>query len=255
MFARDPRYLNALDAVRSELAVPMIARGKLVGVIDVQSTRLDAYGARPRAAPPHREPRRSVHRQRAALPPCRAPEPNTQDPGARLAGIQLDPAMSMSCWQDRQDHARPDCLRRIQRPAGGSRRAADPAHRFSLRYDQRVNVDNIPLGKGITGAAAESREAVRVNDTLADPRYIASHPEIRSEVAVPLIVQDRVVGVMDLESERIGYFTDDHVRMLTPARSADRQLGRERPAVRRAEPARAAHGGRISRPRESCSRC
>src|SRR5260370_6055901 len=39
----DPRYLNALDAVRSELAVPMLARGKLVGVIDVQSTRLRAY--------------------------------------------------------------------------------------------------------------------------------------------------------------------------------------------------------------------
>ncbi len=37
---QDPRYLNALDAVRSELAVPMMARGKLVGVIDLQSTRL-----------------------------------------------------------------------------------------------------------------------------------------------------------------------------------------------------------------------
>ena len=73
----------------------------------------------------------------------------------------------------------------------------------------------MPLGKGITGAAAESREVVRVHDTAKDPRYIASHPDIRSEVAVPLIVQDRVVGVMDLESDRVGYFTDDHVRTLT----------------------------------------
>ena len=39
----DPRYLNALDAVRSELAVPMLARNLLVGVIDVQSTRENAY--------------------------------------------------------------------------------------------------------------------------------------------------------------------------------------------------------------------
>ena len=54
-------------------------------------------------------------------------------------------------------------------------------------------------------------------DTLADPRYIESHPDIRSEVAVPLIVQDRVVGVMDLESERIGYFTEDHTRLLACA--------------------------------------
>ena len=35
---------------------------------------------------------------------------------------------------------------------------------------------------------------MRVHDTAADPRYIASHPDIRSEVAVPLIIQDRVVG-------------------------------------------------------------
>jgi phosphoserine phosphatase RsbU/P len=78
-----------------------------------------------------------------------------------------------------------------------------------------VNIDNIPLGKGITGAAATSREVVRVHDTTKDPRYIASHPDIRSEVAVPLVVQDRVVGVMDLESERVGFFTDDQVRTLT----------------------------------------
>src|ERR1700727_1996428 len=40
---QDPRYLNGLDAVRSELAVPMLARGTLVGVIDLQSTRVRAY--------------------------------------------------------------------------------------------------------------------------------------------------------------------------------------------------------------------
>ena len=45
----DPRYLPALDAVRSELAVPMLARGKLVGVIDLQSTRLNAYREQDRA--------------------------------------------------------------------------------------------------------------------------------------------------------------------------------------------------------------
>ena len=78
-----------------------------------------------------------------------------------------------------------------------------------------MNIDNVPLGKGLTGAAAEAREVVRVHDTAKDPRYIASHPDLRSEVAVPLILQDRVVGVMDLESNRVGYFSDDHVRTLT----------------------------------------
>jgi sigma-B regulation protein RsbU (phosphoserine phosphatase) len=87
-------------------------------------------------------------------------------------------------------------------------------HRFSMRYDQRVNLDNIPLGKGITGAAAMSRQTIRVDNTTEDPRYIASHPGIRSEMAVPLAVQDRVIGVLNLESERPGYFTEDHARTM-----------------------------------------
>ena len=45
----EPRYLHTLDAVRTELAVPMLARGKLVGVIDLQSTRVNAYSEYDRA--------------------------------------------------------------------------------------------------------------------------------------------------------------------------------------------------------------
>jgi sigma-B regulation protein RsbU (phosphoserine phosphatase) len=45
----DPRYLNGAEAVRTELAVPMIARRKLVGVIDMQSTRPNAFTAQDRA--------------------------------------------------------------------------------------------------------------------------------------------------------------------------------------------------------------
>jgi len=87
-------------------------------------------------------------------------------------------------------------------------------HRFSIRYDRRVNLDNIPVGRGITGASATSAKIVRVVDTMADPRYIASHPGIHSEIAVPLVVRHKVIGVMDLESERIGHFTSEHARTL-----------------------------------------
>ena len=73
----DPRYLNTVDAVRTELAVPMTARGKLVGVIDLQSTRVNAYTEYDRALlrliaarVAHR------HRQRAAVPPGGAAEPH-----------------------------------------------------------------------------------------------------------------------------------------------------------------------------------
>ncbi|HEY1215968.1 MAG TPA: SpoIIE family protein phosphatase, partial [Bryobacteraceae bacterium] len=86
---------------------------------------------------------------------------------------------------------------------------------FSQRYDQPGTIDNIEFGKGLTGAAAEARKVIRVADVTQDPRYIASHPDIRSEVAAPLILQDRVIGVLDLESTRYGFFTDEHIRALT----------------------------------------
>jgi phosphoserine phosphatase RsbU/P len=86
---------------------------------------------------------------------------------------------------------------------------------FTMRFDERAEVTTIPVGVGITGAAAESRQVIRVNNTLAEPRYLAVHSDIRSEIAVPLVLHDRVIGVMDLESERVGFFTEDHARILS----------------------------------------
>ena len=210
----DPRYLPALDAVQSELAVPMLARGKLVGVIDLQSTRLNAYREQDRSLVQLIASRVAVSIDNARLYRRVDRQNRTLKTLAHLS-TEFSSILDLD-----------ELLGKIARTTHGlvafdafSILLVDPdkkllRHRFSERYDQRVNLDNIPLGKGLTGAAAESREIVRVVDTLADPRYIASHPEIRSEIAVPLIVQDRVVGVMDLESERIGYFTEDHARLL-----------------------------------------
>lgn len=210
----DPRYLNALDAVQTELAVPMLARGKLVGVIDIQSTRANAYREQDRSLLQLIATRVAVSIDNARL----YRRVDRQNRTLRTLA-HLSQEFSSILALD-------ELLRKIAKTIYAlisfdafSILLVDPEvkvlrHRFSERYDKRVNLDNIPLGKGITGFAAESRETVRVVDTLADPRYIASHPDIRSEVAVPLVVQDRVVGVMDIESEKIGFFTEEHVRLL-----------------------------------------
>jgi phosphoserine phosphatase RsbU/P len=210
----DPRYLNALDAVRSELAMPMLARGKLVGVLDVQSTKVGAFSEQDRtllrliagrvaASIDNASLYRRVDRQNRTL---RTLAYLSQEFSSILDLDELLGKIAATIRAlinyDAFSIFLVDADKKVLR------------HRFSVRYDQRVNLDNIPLGKGITGAAAESRDTVRVVNTLEDPRYIASHPEIRSEMAVPLIVQDRVVGVLDVESERIGYFTEDHQRTL-----------------------------------------
>jgi len=210
----DPRYLNALDAVRSELAVPMMARGKLVGVIDVQSTRVNAYNeqdqsllqliaTRVAVSIDNASLYRRIERQNRTL---RTLSAVSQEFSSILALDELLGKIAAAVHSlfsyDAFSIMLVDAQQKVLR------------HRFSARYDQRVDLDNVPIGKGITGAAVEAREPIRVVDTMIDPRYIASHPDIRSELAVPLIVQDRVVGVMDVESERIGYFTEDHTRLL-----------------------------------------
>ncbi len=212
---RDSRYLNALDAVRSELAVPMTARGKLVGVLDVQSTRVNAYGEQEKSM-------LSLIGSRVASSIENARLYRRVDRQNRTLRTLAHLSREFSSILD---------LDQLLTKIAAAIRALIPYHafsvflvdnernvlnnRFSVRYDQRVKIENIPLGKGITGAAVDSREPVRVLDTAADPRYIASHPGIRSELAVPLIVQDRVVGVLDVESERIGFFTEDHQRTLS----------------------------------------
>jgi sigma-B regulation protein RsbU (phosphoserine phosphatase) len=89
-------------------------------------------------------------------------------------------------------------------------------HRFSQRFEQRMHLKHdIALGLGVVGYAAQAKEAVLVPDVTKSSRYIAVNPETRSELAVPLIYQEQVIGVLDLEHTRRNYFTEDHKRTLT----------------------------------------
>lgn len=211
----DARYLNALDAVRAELSVPMMIRGKLVGVIDLQSTSLDAFSDQDRTllaliasrvavAIDNARLYRRVERQNRTL---RVLAHLSQEFSSILdldellskvavtirALINFD-AFSIFLVNEKRQHLQ--C-------------------RFSQRYDEVGTIDHIPFGKGLTGAAAESRHIIRVGDVTKDPRYIASHADIRSEIAVPLVLHDRVTGVMNLESMRYSFFTEDHARALS----------------------------------------
>src|SRR6202021_2148372 len=74
----------------------------------------------------------------------------------------------------------------------------------------------VPLFKGITGNAAGARAPVRVDDGRQDPRDIEmpNSENVRSEMVVPLLLQDRLVGVLDLESIKPGAFTAENERLL-----------------------------------------
>ncbi|MBL7845125.1 MAG: histidine kinase [Cyclobacteriaceae bacterium] len=72
----------------------------------------------------------------------------------------------------------------------------------------------IPLGAGITGFVATTGIAERISDTLLDPRYIVDDEQRRSELTVPILVNNKVVGVIDCEHPRKNYFTEQHLRIV-----------------------------------------
>ena len=70
----------------------------------------------------------------------------------------------------------------------------------------------IAAGKGVCGAAMVRRETQRVEDVEAFPGHIACDPHSRSEVVVPLILGDTLIGVLDIDSPRPGRFSVDDAR-------------------------------------------
>jgi putative methionine-R-sulfoxide reductase with GAF domain len=66
-----------------------------------------------------------------------------------------------------------------------------------------------PATRGLTGAAIASRSSVVSNDVARDPRYLTALQSTGSELILPVLVEGRVVGTLDVEDERIGAFDDD----------------------------------------------
>ncbi|MGB9467406.1 MAG: SpoIIE family protein phosphatase [Candidatus Acidiferrum sp.] len=88
---------------------------------------------------------------------------------------------------------------------------------FGMRYEDSIPTFlRLPLHRGLTGTAAAERRSVRVGDVLQDARYIQCETsfDTRSELVVPLLLQDRLIGVLDLESTEQHAFTAENERML-----------------------------------------
>jgi Nif-specific regulatory protein len=72
----------------------------------------------------------------------------------------------------------------------------------------------LPLGMGITGWAAETGQTAVVPDVASDPRYVAVREGVRSELAVPVVHDGRVVGVINVDSDRPDAFTPETIELL-----------------------------------------
>lgn len=72
----------------------------------------------------------------------------------------------------------------------------------------------IELNRGICGAAASEKATVTVDDVLSDPRFIACSRSTRSEIVVPLMDGDTILGEIDIDSNQSAFFTDQDKLML-----------------------------------------
>ncbi len=73
---------------------------------------------------------------------------------------------------------------------------------------------NVKIGQGITGKVAQTGKGLIVSDVSADPNYLVFRPETKSEMAVPILANDAVIGVFNLESDLIDAYHDHHLELM-----------------------------------------
>ncbi len=213
---KDSRYLNALDAVQSELAVPLTVQGRVVGVLDIESRQLDYFT-----------------RDQQNILTMLATRIASAIENARLferARRQADTLLLLN-EVARETSSLLDVEGVLRRAAEMVKRVIDYQifsillydetervfrHRLNVKFGQHIQERSVVSPhEGIVGAAVTLRRPVVVPDVSFDPRYISVNAETRSELAVPLLYKHRVIGVLDIESPHLAYFTPDHVQALT----------------------------------------
>jgi len=91
--------------------------------------------------------------------------------------------------------------------------------RQAVNFGPGKEKSRLPVSEGLCGAAVRSKEPVRVGDVRNDPRYVKLVAEACSELVIPLVHKDQVIGVFDLESRELDHFTERHLKVLMPLAS------------------------------------
>ena len=212
----DPRYINSIDSVRSELSVPLLFKNQVIGVLDMQSSQVGYFTS-----------------EQQEILVLLASRLATAIENARLFERARSQADTLLLLHEvgREASSILDVEALLRRAAELVKRVIDYQimsimlydgvtnrflQRLAVKYGQSVQ-GRLAVGfsEGIIGAAASSGMPVRVPDVTQEPRYRVVNPETRSELAIPMIHKGTVSGVLDLESPQLNYFTEDHVQALS----------------------------------------
>jgi sigma-B regulation protein RsbU (phosphoserine phosphatase) len=213
---QDPRYINAIDTVRSELAVPLMFRGTCIAVLDIQSRQPDYFTKDQQNILTLLASRLAIAIENARL------FQKERAQGETLM-VLTEVSREISSILDVEELLRraAELVKRIIDYQIVSIMLYDEEqkvfrHRLDVKHGQRVQGKlRVAASEGIVGAAATLREPVLVPDVTADERYLLVNPETRSELAIPMLHKGKVIGVLDLESPQLNYFTEEHVQTLS----------------------------------------
>jgi phosphoserine phosphatase RsbU/P len=206
-------YIPGISNVRSELAVPLIIKNRVIGVIDIESPVPDHFTEE------HKRLLTLIgSRMAVGIENARLHTRTTRQARTLLMLNEIARELTSILNLDELFKRIAELLSRLIDYQMFSILLLDTAgeklqHRFSLRFQENIQLKHdVVLGTGVVGYAAQHKQAVLVPDVKKDSRYISLNPETRSELAAPLIYKDKVIGVLDLEHTRRGFFTDDHKR-------------------------------------------
>src|SRR6266403_4435680 len=214
--SKHPEYISAAPDVRSELAIPLIVKNKVIGVLNLENHEAGRFTEEHKRLLTLIGSRMAVGIENARLYTRTTKQARTlvllNEIARELTSIlNLDQLLKRIA----------ELLSRLIDYQMFSILLVDPSgeklqHRFSLRFQENIHLKHdIPIGEGVVGYAVQQKEVVLVSDVTKDSHYILLNPETRSELAAPLIYKDKVIGVLDLEHTRRGFFTDDHKRTMT----------------------------------------
>jgi sigma-B regulation protein RsbU (phosphoserine phosphatase) len=211
--SQHPEYIPAVADVRSELAVPLIVKNRVIGVLNLEAQEAGRFTEE------HKRLLTLIgSRMAVGIENARLYTRTTRQARTLVLLNEIARELTSILNVDELLKRIAELLSRLIDYQMFSILLLDAAgeklqHRFSLRFQENIQLKHdISLGKGLVGYAVQHREAVLVPDVSKDPRYILLNPETRSELAVPLIYKDKVIGVLDLEHTRRGFFTEDHKR-------------------------------------------
>ena len=214
--AKDPTYYAnpLLPETRSEAAIPLKVSDRILGVLDVQSTQIFAFND---------DNLRTLQILADQMAVAVANSELFSETQEHLSQHRLLHHITTTAASGTTlEEALTSAVNGLQVTLGGDRvmillldrDRKELQVKASVGYSEEVAQIRIPVGSGVTGWVAAHRRPLRIDDIADEPRYIQVSSNTRSELAVPLIYRNEMLGVLNVESEQQAAYSESDEEML-----------------------------------------